>query len=78
MSEKKSRKLSDIQAEYQGNCTKAGHLQYQIKTLSDDLAMVNGVLRELNLEASALPKEDPTPVAPPAEATPAPEATTNG
>ena len=76
MTDKKERQIGDIQMDYQSNCTKAGHLQYQIKTLSDDLGMVNGLLRELNLEAAALQakavESTPAPETAPAEAAPAP------
>lgn len=54
----KPRTLDDIRAEYQNLCSKAGHLQYQIHALSDDLELTNKALRDLNLEAAALPKEE--------------------
>lgn len=50
---KPPRSFSEIQTEYQGLCTKAGHLNYQLFTLNKDLAMVNDTLRDLNLEAAA-------------------------
>lgn len=55
---KKPRTVADIQAEYQGLCTKAGHLQYQVHALSADLEVVNSALRELNIEASNLHKAE--------------------
>lgn len=58
---KPSRTIPEIQQEYQQNCTRAGHLQYQIYTLEKDLALVNDLLRNLNFEASAAaPKPEPT------------------
>lgn len=52
MSENK-RDVNAIRGEYTQLCAKAGHLQYQIKVLSDDLDMVNNTLRDLNFEAAA-------------------------
>ena len=53
MSEKARRNIAEIQTDYQNMCLKAGHLQYQVYTYSKDLEMVNGQLRDLNLEAAA-------------------------
>lgn len=53
MSETK-RTIETIHKEYSELCAKAGHLNYQIYTLSKDLELVNQQLRDLNLEASAL------------------------
>lgn len=54
MVESKKRSIAEIQAEYQNQCLKAGHCQYQIFTFSKELEMINQVLRDLNLEASAV------------------------
>jgi hypothetical protein len=70
MSEKKERTVPEISQEYSGLCTKAGHLQYQINTLQKDLELLNGTLRDLNLEAAAVQAK----AAPAPEATPAVEA----
>lgn len=56
--EKKLRPVAEIQAEYQNLCTKAGHTQYQIITLSKDLDLLNETLRNLNLEAAAAYKAE--------------------
>ncbi len=45
--------VEELQVEYTKLCSKAGHLQYQISTLSDELKTVNETLRSLNLEAAA-------------------------
>ena len=50
---KKERTVQEIQGEYSGICTKAGHIQYQINALSKDLELVNSSLRDLNFEAAA-------------------------
>lgn len=50
---KKHRPINEIQADYQSTAMKAGHIQYQIYTLSKDLELVNSTLRDLNLEAVA-------------------------
>lgn len=47
-----NRPVSEIQTEYQGLCTKVGHIQYQIFVLSKDLALLNETLRDLNVEAA--------------------------
>ena len=63
-SKKESRPIDQIQAEYQGLCTKVGHIQYQIFVLNKDLAVLNETLRDLNVEASlsqaAQSKETPS------------------
>lgn len=51
--EKKTRSVAEIQAEYQGLCTRAGHFQYQIFNFTKDLELVNQKLRDLNFEAAA-------------------------
>lgn len=56
--EKPKRSIPEIQGEYQTLCTKAGHVQYQIFTLSKDLEMMNQELRDLNLEAAAVKAEE--------------------
>ena len=50
--EKKTRTVEQIGQEYQVLCTRAGHTQYQIDALSNDLDMMNEELRSLNLEAA--------------------------
>jgi len=52
------RTLEDVKKEYGDGCVKAGHLQYQIFTLSKDLEVLNNVLRDLNLEAAKLQNEE--------------------
>lgn len=49
----KHRSVDEIRQEYSNLCSKAGHLQYSIKCLKDDLELVNEQLKELNLEAAA-------------------------
>jgi len=51
--EKKSRTVAEISQEYSGACTRAGHLQYQIDALSQDLKVLNSAMRDLNFEAAA-------------------------
>lgn len=50
--EKKARSVEDIRQEYSNLCTKAGHIQYQLKVWKDDLDLLNDQLKELNLEAA--------------------------
>lgn len=50
------RTLEEIQMEYQQLCTKAGHLQYQLHTITSDLSVVNSTLRDLNIEAATVHK----------------------
>lgn len=59
--EKKQRTVIEIQQEYHGVCAKAGHLQYSIKTLNNDLEAVNQTLLDLNLEAAAAKAAEPAP-----------------
>ncbi len=67
MSDKKERTLQVIHQEYSALCAKAGHLQYNISVFKDDLALINQQMKDLNLEAAALPKEvAPAPAAAPA------------
>lgn len=47
------RPIPEIQQQYQGLCTKAGHLQYQIDVLNRELKILNDTLRDLNSEALA-------------------------
>jgi hypothetical protein len=51
MSEENNRTVAEIQQEYAGVCTRAGHCQYQIRTLQKDLDLINETLQNLNLEA---------------------------
>lgn len=56
MSEK--RKVEEIRQDYTNLCVKAGHLNYQIKTLQQDLEAVYSTLRDLNLEAASAQKAE--------------------
>lgn len=58
MSEKAKRSIPEIQSEYESLCMKAGHTEYQIYTLKKELELINGTLRDLNLEAAALKAEE--------------------
>lgn len=51
---KKPRTVDDIRLEYQTLCTKAGHIQYQLFTLENDLKIMNDQMRNLNVEAATL------------------------
>ncbi len=51
---KESRTVEEIQKDYTGLCLKAGHLQYQISVLTEDLKVVNSTLKDLNFEAAAV------------------------
>lgn len=57
MSEAKKRSIEEIQQAYQQACVRAGHLQYQVFALSQELEVVNQSLRDLNLEAAAVQAE---------------------
>lgn len=48
-----NRDVATIQNEYQQGCFKAGHIQYQIYALQQDLDTVNKTLLDLNLEGAA-------------------------
>lgn len=48
---KSPRTVEDVQRDYSNLCTKAGHIQYQIDTLSKDLDLLNQSRRDLNNEA---------------------------
>lgn len=50
---KPNRSVDEIQNEYARLCTRAGHMQYQLVTIQKDLDLLNGTLRDLNIEASA-------------------------
>lgn len=50
---KEHRKTSEITQDYANQISKAGQLQYQIHVLTQDLGLVNDVLRDLNLEFAA-------------------------
>ncbi len=56
MSDKRT--VEQIHKEYSQLCTQAGHLQYQILVVSQDLELLNKQLRELNLEAAKIAAED--------------------
>ena len=60
---KVSRSVAEIQGEYQALCTRAGHIQYQVFTLSKDLDMLNESMRNLNFEASEASKAEAAPKA---------------
>jgi hypothetical protein len=53
---KAPRPVSEVQSEYSSLCMKAGHVNYQLFTLSNDLKLINEQLRDLNLEAAASQK----------------------
>jgi len=57
MSDKK-RTVEEIQQEYARTCTKAGHTQYQIYTLQNELDLLNSTLKDLNIEASLAPRAE--------------------
>lgn len=48
-----SRSIEEIHREYSQMCSQAGHVQYQISVLHEDLDRLNEKLKELNLEAVA-------------------------
>ena len=55
MEDKKiERTLEQITQEYSQLCSKAGHAQYQVHVHTKDLEIINGQLRDLNFEASAI------------------------
>lgn len=54
------RTIAEIQADYQQQCVRAGHLNYQLFALNEqicnvsrDLEVLNAALRTLNIEAAA-------------------------
>ncbi len=47
---KKERSSSEIQSEYQLLCAKAGHLQYSVGVMKQDIERINAALRDLNNE----------------------------
>lgn len=51
---KAPRTLAEVQAEYQGLCTRVGHTQYQIYGLTKELELFNQKLRDLNFEGAAI------------------------
>lgn len=50
---KAPRKIEEIQREYVQLCTRAGDVQFKVKSLSADLDMLNGQIQELTIEALA-------------------------
>ncbi len=50
--EKKSRTVEEIRQEYSGLCAKAGHIQYQVAVMNEDLNTLNNQLKDLNFEAA--------------------------
>ncbi len=58
MSSESKRSISEISSAYQSLCVKAGHIQYQVFTLTNDLKLLNQELRDLNLEAAAAQKAE--------------------
>lgn len=56
--EKKARTVAEISQEYQGLCTRSGHLQYQINTMQKDLDLLNSTMRDLNFEAAAVQQKE--------------------
>lgn len=58
---KEEKTLDSLQVEYTQLAAKAGHLQFQLWGLEEELKVVNKLLRDLNLEAaklSAAPKSE--------------------
>lgn len=51
--QKQHRSVDEIQREYSGACTRAGHIQYQMSQLKKDLDITNNTLQDLNFEAAA-------------------------
>lgn len=51
------RTVASVQQEYTQLCARAGHLQYQLMVLQDDLDLLNGQLKELNVEAATLAQQ---------------------
>lgn len=49
-----ARTVEQIQKEYTGLAMQSGQLQYQLFTFQKDLDMINGKMRDLNLEAAAV------------------------
>lgn len=56
--EDKKKTIEDLHREYTQLCTKAGHLNYQIAVLSEDLKIVYNTLKDLNFEAAKLSEEN--------------------
>lgn len=54
MSESKPRSFDEIQNEYQGLCTKVGHMSYQVWALNKEINTINDRIRDINFEAAAL------------------------
>jgi hypothetical protein len=52
------RTVDQIRAEYSQLCAKAGHMQYQLYTLEKDLGIINGTLRDLNVEAATVSQKE--------------------
>ncbi len=50
---KPSRSIEEIQQDFNVQCARAGHLQYQMYVHEKDLSILNEQLRSLNLEAAA-------------------------
>lgn len=50
----KERTMQDVQNDYQNFLNRAGQNQYQIHCLKNDLDLINGKLKDLNLEYVAL------------------------
>lgn len=55
---KPERTVDQIRAEYSQLCAKAGHIQYQLHTLAKDLELINGTLRDLNVEAGFVSQKE--------------------
>jgi hypothetical protein len=54
MSTENKETLESLQQSYSILCTKAGHLAYQVKTLSDELAAAYEQMRQVNLKGAEL------------------------
>ncbi len=52
--QKPSKTIQDIQQEYQGLCTKLGHMEYQVYTINKDIELLKSTLRDLNFEAASV------------------------
>lgn len=51
------RTIEQIQSEYGVKCAEAGHIQYQIDALTEQLSEIKFKLKSLNLEAQSFVKQ---------------------
>ena len=75
MSDKKERSVKEIQDDYTQLCARAGHLQYSISALGDDLRLVNEQLKQLNIEGGIAQKREAEAAKAAASAAPVPTET---